>query len=99
MSGALGEIIIQGESRVVPSTYSVSSFYCLYYLLGVYFRCLLCVLLLSVEIEVSTFCGPYYLLGVYFPYLYTLTVCVLDPGPRRHRRGDTKPDLGEGGGD
>ena len=36
------------------------------YLLGVYFRCLFCVLLLSVEIEVSTFCGPYYLLGVYF---------------------------------
>ena len=33
---------------VIGTTYSVSTFYGLYYLLGVYFRCLLCVLLLSV---------------------------------------------------
>ena len=51
---------------LVRATYSVSTFCDPYYLLGVYFRCLLGVLLLSVEIDVSTFCGPYYLLGVYF---------------------------------
>ena len=51
---------------VVRTTYSVSTFCDPYYLLGVYFRCLLCVLLLLMEIEVSTLCNPYYLLGVYF---------------------------------
>ena len=47
------------------------------YLLGVYLRCLLCVLLLSVEIEVSTFNGPYYRLGVYFLWSVLSTRCLL----------------------
>ena len=40
-------------------TYVVSIVSAACFLLGVYFRCLLCVLLLSIAAEVSTFCGLY----------------------------------------
>ena len=62
---------------VVYMTYVLSILSAACFLLGVYFRCLLCVLLLSVEIEVSTFCGPYYLLGVYFLWSVLSTRCLL----------------------
>ena len=58
---------------MVHMTYVVSIVSAACFLLGVYFRCLLGVLLLSVEIDVSTFCGPYYLLGVYFQCTHSVT--------------------------
>ena len=57
----------------VHTTYSGFTFCDPYYLLGVYFRYLLGVLLLSLEIDVCTFCGPYYLLGVYFQCLLSVS--------------------------